>query len=254
MTKISAVIIAANEEKKIAKCLSSLQGVADEIIVLDSYSTDRTPAICKEFDVRFYQQTWKGYGAQKNDAIALAKYDYILSLDADEYLSEELQHSINRTKQQGLSGAYRMNRLNIYYGYALKHGMTYPDFKVRLFHRNEASWSLRAVHETPELIAGVKVQTIPGYLMHPSKDSMHDYITTINHYTTLGAKVYYESGKRTTILRVFFGPAFTFIQGYFFKLGFLDGGPGFIMALTQSVDNFLKYSKLYLLQRASKKI
>lgn len=249
MNKLTAVIITFNEEKKIAACLSSLQGVADEIVVLDNFSTDRTPAICREFGVKFFQQSWKGYGMQKNDAALHASNDYILSLDADEVLSSELQRSINQCKKSGFAGVYSFNRLNIFYGYALKHGLTYPDYVVRIYNRREVKWSLRQVHETLELKKDLSRNRLDGYLNHYSKDNLHDYISTINTYTSLGAKVYFDAGKKSSFFSIIFSPAFTFFKGYFLRRGFLDGLPGLIMAFTQSLDTFLKYSKLYFLQQ-----
>lgn len=249
MQKISAVIITFNEEKKIAACLASLQGVADEIVVLDSFSTDKTPDICKQYGVKFFQQAWAGYGQQKNDAVAKATHDFILSLDADEVLSTTLQKNILSRKKEGLEGVYRFNRLNIFYGYALKYGPTQPDRIIRLYNRRLAQWSLRDVHETLELVVNTKMHGLKGNLEHNSKESLQDFISTINKYSTLSAEYYYSKGKRSNIFKVLISPAFTFFNGYFFRLGFLDGMPGLIMAVTISLETFLKYSKLYFLQR-----
>lgn len=252
MEKISAVIITFNEEKKIATCLASLQGVVDEIVVMDNFSTDNTPSICKQFGVNFYQQNWAGYGQQKNDAIAKSKYNYILSIDADEYLSPTLQQSIIQLKKHALQGHFTVNRLNIFYGYALKYGLSQPDKIVRLFNKQTTTWSLKEVHETLEYSDKEGKQFIAGDLMHLSKDSMHDYITTLNKYTTLGAIEYQKKGKKSSLFKILFSPAFTFIKGYFFRAGFLDGMPGLIMAFTLSFDTFMKYAKLYFLQQKIK--
>ncbi|TAG42073.1 MAG: glycosyltransferase family 2 protein, partial [Cytophagia bacterium] len=122
----------------------------NEIVVMDNFSTDNTPNICTQFGVNFYQQNWAGYGQQKNDAIAKSKYNYILSIDADEYLSPTLQQSIIQLKKQALQGHFTVNRLNIFYGYALKYGLTQPDKIVRLFNKQTTKWSLKEVHETLE--------------------------------------------------------------------------------------------------------
>lgn len=253
MEKISAVVITYNAEKKIPACLASLQGVVDEIVVMDNFSQDLTPTICKEFGVRFYQQNWKGYGQQKNDAAGYAKHDYVLSLDADEVLSPELQQSILNCKREGLSGVYSFNRLNFFYGHALRYGLTQPDRVIRLYNHRQVKWSLRRVHETLELDNSVFRHRLTGNLNHYSKDSLEEYISTLNHYSTLGAQVYAEAGKKTGFLKILFSPAFTFFKGYFFRLGILDGLPGLIMAFTLSLDTFLKYSKLYYLQRKKTK-
>jgi len=252
MKKISAVIITFNEEKKIAACLASLQGVVDEIVVLDSFSIDKTPDICKQYGVKFFQQQWAGYGQQKNDAAAKASYDHILSLDADEVLSPALQQSILTIKKGTLNRVYKFNRLNIFYGYTLKHGLNQPDNVIRLYDRRLIKWSLRDVHETLELPSNTKVQELKGDLLHRSKESMQEFISYINNYSTLSAKYHYGKGKRSNVFRIIASPTFTFFSGYFFRLGFLDGIPGLIMAVTLSLETFLKYSKLYFLQNQKK--
>lgn len=252
MQKISAVIITYNEEKKIAACLASLQGVVDEIVVLDSFSTDKTPGICKQYAVKFYQQPWAGYGQQKNDAATKASHDYILSLDADECLSTELQKSIINIKKQPMFGIYRMNRLNNFYGYDLHHGNAYPDATNRLYNRKEIKWSLRKVHETLELPAQTVVTFLKGDLLHKSKDSLQDHIAGINKYSTLSAEVYFDNHKKGAFFKMVFSPVFTFVRGYVFRLGFLDGYAGFIMAKINAQEVFLKYSKLLLLQKSNK--
>jgi glycosyltransferase involved in cell wall biosynthesis len=252
MAKISATIITFNEEKKIAACLASLQGVADEIVVLDSFSTDKTPDICKQYGVKFFQQAWAGYGQQKNDAASKASHDYILSLDADECLSPQLQHSLLELKKLELTGIYRMNRLNNFYGFDLHHGNAYPDATNRLYNRKEVKWCLRKVHETLDIPKGAEIILLKGDILHKSKDSVHDHIAGINKYSTMSAEVYFENNKKRALLKMLFSPAFTFINGYFFRLGFLDGYAGFIMAKINAQEVFLKYSKLLLLQKSNK--
>lgn len=249
MHTISATIITFNEEKKITACLASLQGVADEIIVMDSFSMDNTELICKQFGAKFYQQKWAGYGQQKNDAASKATHHFILSLDADECLSPDLQQSILKAKKEGLAGVYSMNRLNNFYGYYLNHGNCYPDRMMRLYNRTSVKWSLRLVHETLDIPADISISHLKGDLLHKSKDSIADHIAGINKYSTLTAQVYAEVGKKGAFFKMLFSPGFTFIQAYFFKLGFLDGYPGFIMARINAYEVFLKYSKLLLLQK-----
>ncbi|MCW3093300.1 MAG: glycosyltransferase family 2 protein [Ferruginibacter sp.] len=253
MQKISAVIITFNEEKKIATCLASLQGVVDEVVVMDSFSTDKTPGICKQYGAKLYQQNWKGYGSQKNDAAERASHDYILSLDADESLSPALQRSILQAKKAVLSGVYQMNRLNNFYGSDLHHGNSYPDATVRLYNRRETRWSLRSVHETLEISEAITIHKLKGDLLHKSKDTLEEHTAGISKYSTMGAKEYFEAGKKGAGFKVVVSPLFTFIKGYIFKLGFLDGFAGFMMAKMNSHEVFLKYSKLLLLQKNKSK-
>ena len=151
MLKLSVVIITLNEEKNIERCLQSVKDIADEIIVVDSYSDDRTEEICSEFGVKFIQQKFKGYVDQKNDGNALASHDYILSLDADEALSEELAASISQVKENWQFDAYAMNRLTSYCGKWIRHSGWYPDRKSRLFDRRKARWTGHLVHERVEV-------------------------------------------------------------------------------------------------------
>ncbi|MEO6730781.1 MAG: glycosyltransferase family 2 protein [Ferruginibacter sp.] len=252
MEKISAVIITFNEEKKIAKCLESLQGVVDEIIVMDCFSTDTTPDICKRYGAHFFQQRWNGYGLQKNTAAEKAVYDYILSVDADESLSPKLQRSIIDAKSAGLQGVYKMNRLNNFYGYDLHHGDAYPDTMKRLYNRREARWSLRQVHETLDISDGIIIRKLAGDILHRSKDTPEDHIAAINKYSTWGAAEYFDQGKKAPVFKLIISPLFTFIKGYVFRLGFLDGYAGFIIAKMNAYEVFLKYSKLLLLKKKSK--
>ncbi len=252
MHKLTAIIITLNEEKKIAACLASLQGVADEVVVMDTCSTDRTPEICKQFGVRLYQQPWAGYGQQKNQAAQLASHDFILSLDADEALTPELQRSILQAKKQGLRGVYSMNMRNIYYGYPLRWGGYYPYVKTRLYNRREVKWNVRRVHETLAIPAGLPRTHLAGDIEHRSKDSIEQHLASINRYTSLTAQVYFEEGRRGAGWKMLLSPVFTFFMNYFVRLGILDGSVGFIMARLSAQEAFLKYSKLLLLQKQAK--
>lgn len=252
MDKISAVIITFNEEKKLDACLASLKDVVDEIVVVDSFSTDATEAICRSHGVQFFQQAWKGYGAQKNDAATRASFDYILSIDADETISPQLKQSILDARSKGLSGVYQMNRLNNFYGYDLRHGNTYPDTMKRLYNRKQVQWSLRAVHETLEIDGSVAAHQLKGDLLHRSKDSIADHLAGINKYSTLSAEVYFEAGKKGALVKMLFSPFFTFLKGYIVRMGFLDGYAGLIVAKMYAHEVFLKYSKLLLLQKHKK--
>ncbi len=249
---ISAVIITFNEEKNIERCISSLKHVVDEIVVMDSFSTDSTEAICQRLGVQFYQQTFKGYGQQKNDAHAKASYDYILSVDADEVLDEELQKSIVNLKQGEMNGVYEIKRWSLFCNRLIQHGSWTPEYKIRLFNKNDAHWNLREVHEELEITQGTAKHRINGKLLHYTSDTIHHRIETINKYSTLGAKVYFENGKRSNMLKMLVKPCFSFYSGFIFKGGFMDGYDGLLLATLHSYEVFLKYSKLYQLQRDAK--
>lgn len=253
MNRLTAVIITLNEEARLPACLDSLKAVVDEIVVVDSFSTDRTPEICRQYGVRFFQQKWPGYGQQKNYGVSLASHDYILSLDADEALSPELQQSILAVREQGLQGVYRMNLLNIYFGKPLRYGGYYPNPKIRVYDRREVQWSERKVHETLQIDPSIPVHHLKGDLLHRSKDSIEQHVAAMNKYSSLTAQVYFEQGKKGAIFKMLVSPFYLFVVNYLIRLGFLDGAVGYMMARVRAQEAFLKYSKLYLLQRTSKK-
>ncbi len=239
---ISAVVITFNEEKNIERCISSLLKVADEIIIADSFSTDRTKEICEQYStVRFLQQEWLGFGPQKNWGNEQATYDYILSLDADEELSEELAVNILHIKEKGLNGVYSLDRLNYYYGKFLKHGLEYPDRKPRLFDRRTAQWNDSPVHE--ELLIADKPLLLKGSLRHYTYDSIEGHVEKANKYTSLAAQKFIQKGKKPSLLKLLFSPPFTFIKAYILNRGFLDGRHGFILACLHTHGTFLKYAK-----------
>lgn len=245
MPPLTAVIITLNEERNIERCLKSVQPVADEIVVFDSHSTDRTVEICNSFGAKVVTCEWKGYAQTKNEANALASHNYILWMDADEVLSEELTGNILKIKST-LSGAYTFNRLNNYYGYWLRHGGHYPDRRVRLFNKKDAKWVGDYVHETLELNHGIKVNHLSGDLMHFTSRSISEHLQQVNKFTDLAALELFDGGKKVTPFYLF-SPLVKFFRDYFFKLGFLDGYPGFVVAVISAHAKFLKYAKLKLL-------
>ncbi len=252
MHTLSAVIITNNEEKNIGRCLQSLVQVADEIIVVDSGSTDGTAAICRQYNAQFIPQPWLGYGPQKNHGIRLAANDYILSLDADEELSPELIAAIRREKEKGLHGGYVLQRLNNFFGKFARYGLEYPDHKIRLFNRQQAQWDDSPVHETLQTPAGLTPVTLPGYLYHYSYDDIETYLAKFNNYTTLAAESLYRRGKRAGVIKLVFSPWFTFIKGYIFRAGFRQGLHGFLLAALAAYYVLIKYAKLWRRQRANK--
>ena len=253
MYKISAVIITFNEERNIKRCLQSLQNVVDEIIVVDSGSTDRTEKICKELGVNFIYQKWLGYGAQKNFANSLAQFDYILSIDADEELSDILKKSIIEAKQNFIADSYKMSRLTNYCSKKwIKHCGWYPDTKIRLWKKHKAQWSNDKVHEHLIFNEGATSMLLKGNILHYTYNNIAEHINIANKYTTLIAEEYYIKKKTTTILKIMFAPIWGFFRDFFLRKGFMDGYYGFMICIIASFSTFLKYVKLRQLYQNEK--
>ncbi|NOT35879.1 MAG: glycosyltransferase family 2 protein [Saprospiraceae bacterium] len=245
MSKISGVIITLNEESCIQKCIESLLPVCDEIVVLDSHSVDETESICKRLGVRFFQQKFVGYGQQKNAAVALAQHNYILSLDADEFLSKELIQEILKEKNVGLKAIYSMPRLNNYCGHWVKHCGWYPDRKIRLWHRAKARWEDKDVHEKVIPIAtDLTEMKLKGDILHHTYTDIADHLQRIEYYTDLQSIQMFKAGKKYNRLKKFASSVFRFIYIYLIRLGFLDGKAGWNIAQFSALNQFLKYDKL----------
>lgn len=248
--KISAVIITFNEERNIGRCIDSLDGVADEVIVVDSYSTDKTQEICEEKGVMFTQRTWDDYSGQKNYANSLAQFDYILSIDSDEALSEELKKSIREIKSGTLVEGYTVNRLTNYCGRWIKHCGWYPDKKLRLWKNEAATWT-GTIHETlSHSMSGIG--HLRGDLLHYSYYSIAQHVGQINRFTDLQAENLVNAGKSPSILKTWFSPPFKFFQKYILQGGFLDGREGYIISRMAAYYVFLKYVKHRQLVNASR--
>lgn len=247
---LSAVIISFNEEKNIARCLKSLQAVADEIVVVDSLSTDATKQICESFGVQFIEQKFLGYIEQKNFAITQTKHDFILSLDADEALSDDLKKFILQQKQNSFQyDAYSMNRCTNFCGKWIKHGTWYPDKKIRLINKHKGKWGGVNPHDKLEMQSGSSIQHLKGDLLHYSYYSLEEVITQNNKFTSIQAKAMLQQGKKASLIKLFANPLVAFINGYIFKLGFLDGVDGFFIASSVAYQTMAKYAKLMKLQQ-----
>ena len=244
MIKISVVIITFNEEKNIARCIDSLRLLGDEIVVVDSFSKDCTKRICLEKGVRFIEHLFEGHIQQKNFALSQATYDYVLSLDADEYLSEELHKSILNAKQNWVGHAYRMNRLSSYGGKWIKHGNWYPDQKIRLWDRHMGSWGGENPHDKVLLKRGSKVVHLKGDLMHLAYQDSAQTLSKIQQYSSIFAREN-VSQKSSSILKIIGHTFFSFFKSYFIKIGFRDGFEGLMVAAAEANHVFYKYSKLY---------
>lgn len=249
---ISVIIITFNEEKKIQQCIDSAKKVSDDIVVVDSFSTDKTKQICLDNKVRFVENTFVTYAEQKNYAMSLAKYDRILSLDADEYLSEELEESIHHAKKNWTHEGYRMNRLSIYADKWIHHGSWYPDRQLRLWNRKFGSWGGANPHERVILHNGTAIKHIKGDLLHRSYDNSEITLKKVQLYSEIFAKSN-VSKRSINLFGIMVHTGFAFIKSYFLKWGFLDGFQGLAVAMAVTNHTFYKYAKLYELQAEKKK-
>lgn len=238
---VSAVIITKNEARNIGRCLASLVGVADEVIVLDSHSTDSTQGICLAHGARFIPQDWLGYAATKNLGNNLCSHPYILSMDADEALSPQLKESILALGGK-LQGAYQFNRLAFYCGTPVRHGGWYPDRKVRLFPKDAAAWQGDFVHEELVLAPGMKTTWLEGDLLHYTYYSVEEHWARARKYAGLAADAMVGRGKMGLLLKACLSPGWRFVQMYFIKAGFLDGKAGWNIARITAMEVWWKYT------------
>lgn len=249
--KISAVIIAKNEEKNIEAAIKSVEW-AEEILVVDSESSDRTREISEGLGARVITQPWLGFAHQKQFAVDSAVNDWIFSLDADETISPELSIEILARKDriQEFDG-YRIPRLSYYMGRPIRHGGWYPDWQLRLFDRRKGKWKDVLVHESFEMNSGSKIARLAGQIIHRSvDDALHHHRMIGERYAPLAASQMLSEGRRTSILRITTAGWLAFVQTYFVKSGFLDGFPGFCIAYFAGHHAFLKHLRLWEMQNA----
>ncbi|HSC39114.1 MAG TPA: glycosyltransferase family 2 protein [Chitinophagaceae bacterium] len=242
---LSVIIITYNEENSIGRCIKSVLPIADEIIVLDSYSTDATVEIARSMGAVVRQEKFKGYIEQKNRALQLSSNNFVLSLDADEALDQELVDSILAAKKKFSAKAYKMNRCANYCGQFIRHGLWYPDRKTRLFDKRLARWGGSNPHDRVVHNKQVAVKHLKGNILHYSYNSIEEHILQNNHFSTISARTLHEKGVRSHWGRILFSPLWTFLHGYLLRAGFLDGFYGFVIAINASHYTFLKYIKLY---------
>ncbi|MBN1949964.1 MAG: glycosyltransferase family 2 protein [Bacteroidales bacterium] len=240
---LTAVIITKNEERNIGRCLESIQMIADEIIVVDSYSEDSTEAICMQFKhLRFYSKEWKGYSETKNYGNSLASGNYILSIDADEALSPELARNIQHALKGNSSiGAYSFNRLTNFCGKWIHHCGWYPDRKVRLWRNGLAHWE-GTIHERLVISGKPGIRHLKGDLLHYSYYHLEEYYSKTRKYAEMVARDRFRRGKRSPALKLFLSPLSCFISGYLLKGGFLDGRSGWIICTTSARVTYHKYA------------
>lgn len=252
MEKLSVVIICFNEEKNIGRCIDSVADVADEILILDSWSTDQTVAIAERKGAIVKQEVFRGFIEKKNKAVELASHDFVLSLDADEMLDPLLAGSILRVKENFSRRAYRMNRCSNYCGKFIRHGSWYPDTKIRLFDRRIAKWGGTNPHDQILLQKNIAVEHLKGDILHYSYHTVSEHVNQNNKLSTLAAESLFASGKKTNLLNIIIRPWWAFCVSFIFRVGFLDGVFGFIIAIQIAHMTFLKHLKLYLLFRSDK--
>jgi len=245
MQMLSVVIITFNEEKNIGRCIDSVLRVANEVTVLDSNSTDNTVSIARLKGAIVYSKPFEGYIEMKNDALALAKYDLILSLDADETIDKRLEASILSVKENADRHGYTMNRCTNYCGKFIRYGLWYPDVKLRLFNRKFVRWGGDNPHDKAEFVSNKSVRHLSGDILHYSFNTLEEHISQNNKLSTISAESLFKKGKKTYWFNIIFNPVWAFINGYFLRFGFLDGYYGYIIAVNVSHFTFLKYIKLY---------
>jgi glycosyltransferase involved in cell wall biosynthesis len=244
MQPISVVIVCKNEADIIGTTLQSLQGLSDDIIVYDNGSADHTMEIARQLNARVHQGNWEGYGKTKNKANQLARYDWILSLDADEAIDEELKRSLLQLDLEDENIVYKLSYKNFLGNKWLRHGEWGSVKHIRLFNRKKVNWNDAAVHEQLLLPANIQVKKTGGHILHRTMKDMADYSNKMLRYAMLNAEKYFRQGKKASWFKIRLAPGLTFIGHYFFRLGFLDGHAGYVCARMTSYYTFLKYARL----------
>jgi glycosyltransferase involved in cell wall biosynthesis len=243
MPSLSVVIITLNEEHNIGRCLESVKDIADDIVVVDSGSTDRTQEICSTYGVRFIRKEWLGYSAQKNYANSLANFDWIFSIDADEALSDQLKQSILEAKTQDDQHYYRIGRITNYCGKWIRFGGWYPDIKLRFFDRRQNCWEGH-IHERLNVDSDTAFPLLQGDCYHYSYYTVAQHQAQALKFSRLAAEDLFSRGKQVGIVKLWFAPLFKFIKMHLLQGGFLDGRAGLTIARISAHAVFLKYRQL----------
>ena len=253
MRKLSAVIITFNEERNIGRCLESLQGIVDEIIIVDSFSTDKTQEIASSFNAVFIQHAFKGHIQQKNFALSQASNDFVISLDADEALSDPLKTSILQVKEQHTADGYSMNRLSNYCGHWIRHGSWYPDKKLRLFDRTKVQWAGVNPHDKAEALEGTVLKHLSGDLLHFTYYTIEEHVRKLDYFSSIAANAYFEKNKKAGLFNLIIRPGFAFFRDFILRAGFLDGYYGWVIARFTAHYTMQKYVKLRFLHEQKQK-
>ncbi|WP_261843392.1 glycosyltransferase family 2 protein [Aliamphritea ceti] len=244
-TYLSAVIITLNEANNIADCISSLS-FCDEIIVVDSGSTDTTTELAFKLGAKVINQSWLGYGQQKQFAVEQATNNWVLCLDADERISPELAKEIQDFMQEPNAAACQMPRCNRFMGRWLRHGEGYPDMSLRLFDRQQAFWSEDSVHE--KVICNAPIKSLQNDILHYSQETLHQYIEKQNKYTSIQADILTKNNKNISSTKLIMSPLIRFIKFYLVRQGFRDGVPGLVHICIGCFNSFIKYAKVRALK------
>ncbi len=246
--QLSVLIITFNEERNIERCLKSVQKVADEIVVVDSFSKDRTKEICEAYSVRFIENPFEGHIQQKNVAISKANFDWILSLDADEALTPELEASILEIKKGPKFKGYQLNRLTNYCGKWVRHCGWYPDAKIRLIHKDYGSWQGENPHDRLDLIEGEPHGQLEGDLLHYSYYTKEDHFKQIEYFGDIASKELHKKGRKTNPIEIGVKVMAQLFKSLILKSGWMDGRTGVLISFRSAYATYRKYVKLYRMQ------
>jgi glycosyltransferase involved in cell wall biosynthesis len=251
MVPVSIVIITKNEAAIIASCIDKARLITDDIVIIDNGSTDQTVEIAFTYGCRVYRKAWDGYGANKNKGIDAAKYNWILSIDADEIPDDELVKALHQTSFGDPDVVYDIKFCSYFGPKPIRYGSWGRDHHIRLFNRNTVKWSETVVHETLLMPAGTRVQKIGGCLHHYSVKDLYEYDSKCNYYAELSAKKYFRNGKKVNGVKLYLSPLFGFVKNYIVFLGFLDGREGWDIAKTTVKSTRRKYQYLSDLENAT---
>jgi len=252
MQKISVVIICKNEEGEIGRTLQSLRGLTDDIVVLDNGSTDNSKNVIRASGARLVEDSWEGFGKTKNKATGFANYDWILNLDADESIDEELKTSLLNEMLQNDNEVFEIRFKNFLGDKYLRFGEWGSDRHIRLFNRKKVNWNEAIVHEGLVLPPGIGIKKLKGFVLHYTVKNEAEFAAKMLKYGLLNAEKYAREGKASSWSKIYLAPVFSFLKYYVFKLGFLDGHAGFICAKMSSYYTHIKYARLLELNRDKK--
>jgi glycosyltransferase involved in cell wall biosynthesis len=253
MQKISVVIVCKNEESHIGRCLQTLEGLTDDVVVLDNGSTDDTKNIVRNARARLIEESWEGFGKTKNKATRFAKYDWILNLDADESIDTELKNSLLKLPLNNSKEVFEIKFKNFLGDKHLRFGEWGDDKHIRLFNRTEVNWNEAIVHESLSITRGVEIATIKGFVLHYTAKDVAELADKMLRYALLNAAKYSAEGRRPSWINIYLAPIFSFVKHYIFKFGFADGLAGFVCARMSSYYTFVKYARLLELNKANVK-